>query len=197
MPRYQNRQPLVITAGFPCQDASLANPKGLGIKGNRTGLFFEVARLYSELQPDYGILENVAGILIRGWEVCLNEIAKMGYILWYRTISAAAFGYPYEGKRVLCVAFSQANGIGLRQVQLFDRIFEKTCNQVRISRSEQHLSDDLKPEMYPLFCAEDNGISPRVAQLRLHAIGNAICPDFGDVIFSSLKTFHSIVYGDI
>ena len=53
----------ILTAGFPCQDLSIAgNRRGLG-EGTRSGLFWEIVRLVAELRPAWLILENVPGLL--------------------------------------------------------------------------------------------------------------------------------------
>ena len=49
----------LLLGGSPCQDFSGANRERLGIKGGKSGLFFEYVRLLSETLPEYFILENV------------------------------------------------------------------------------------------------------------------------------------------
>lgn len=56
------------TAGFPCQDISIAGTK-TGFKGSRSSLFFEVCRLVKEMQqleratPKLLLFENVKNLL--------------------------------------------------------------------------------------------------------------------------------------
>ena len=57
----------VITAGFPCQDLSVAG-KRAGLEGERSGLYWQIVRLVSELiglscPPEFLVLENVPGLL--------------------------------------------------------------------------------------------------------------------------------------
>jgi DNA (cytosine-5)-methyltransferase 1 len=53
----------IVTAGFPCQDLSVAgHRRGLG-EGTRSGLFWEIARLVADLRPAWLVLENVPGLL--------------------------------------------------------------------------------------------------------------------------------------
>ncbi len=58
----------IITAGFPCQDLSLAGRR-MGLDGTRSGLYFEIVRLVDELRQATGVwcrwlvLENVPGLL--------------------------------------------------------------------------------------------------------------------------------------
>src|SRR5690606_37035072 len=48
----------VITGGFPCQDISWTWA-GDGIKGSRSGLWWEVYRITQEVWPKFVFLENV------------------------------------------------------------------------------------------------------------------------------------------
>lgn len=50
----------LLIGGSPCQDFSSANKEKLGLKGLKSGLFFEYLRLLKELKPKYFLLENVA-----------------------------------------------------------------------------------------------------------------------------------------
>src|SRR6266853_2929908 len=71
--RYQNIKEMtdanvpfsdIWTGGFPCQDVSLARmgPRA-GLKGARSGLFHEFARLLGDRTPAVFIIENVPGLL--------------------------------------------------------------------------------------------------------------------------------------
>ena len=53
----------VFTAGFPCQDLSVAGKqRGIG-EGTRSGLFYEIIRLLGEIQPRFVLFENVRYLL--------------------------------------------------------------------------------------------------------------------------------------
>ena len=51
----------LVTFGFPCQDLSQAG-KRRGLKGSRSGLFFEAMRIIEAKKPPHFIFENVEGI---------------------------------------------------------------------------------------------------------------------------------------
>lgn len=55
----------VISGGFPCQDISVAG-KGGGIKGERSGLWGEFARIIGEVRPRYVLVENSPMLVSRG-----------------------------------------------------------------------------------------------------------------------------------
>ena len=48
----------LLIGGSPCQDFSLINPKGKGLKGDKSRLFYEYLRLLNEIKPKYFLLEN-------------------------------------------------------------------------------------------------------------------------------------------
>lgn len=51
----------VLVGGFPCQDLSVAGARA-GLAGERSGLFFEIARLARECAAPWVLLENVPGL---------------------------------------------------------------------------------------------------------------------------------------
>jgi DNA (cytosine-5)-methyltransferase 3A len=48
----------LICAGFPCQDLSINKANRQGLKGERSGLFWELVRAIKEVQPKYFLVEN-------------------------------------------------------------------------------------------------------------------------------------------
>lgn len=93
----------VICGGFPCQDISVAG-KGAGLRGERSGLFFEAVRVAALLRPRYLVLENVSALLGRGMGEVLGELAAIGYDAEWHCLPAAAFGAPILRDRAYLVA---------------------------------------------------------------------------------------------
>lgn len=48
----------LILAGFPCQDLSINTKDRQGLKGERSGLFWELVRAIEEVKPRYFLVEN-------------------------------------------------------------------------------------------------------------------------------------------
>ena len=95
----------VLAGGFPCQDVSSAGGRR-GIKqGTRSGLWYEYARIISEMRPRYAIIENVKGLLSNGIWVVLSELAAIGYDAEWTCLSAAAVGAPHIRQRIFIVAY--------------------------------------------------------------------------------------------
>lgn len=99
----------VITGGFPCQDISFAG-KGAGLAGERSGLFYEIARLIGELGPGFVILENVGALLSRGLDAVLGTLASLGYDAQWHSIPASALGACHHRDRIWIIAHPQKVG---------------------------------------------------------------------------------------
>lgn len=97
-------RPNVICGGFPCQDVSWAG-SGLGLDGERSGLWREYARLVGEIRPDYIVVENVEALRRRGLSVVLGDLARLGYDAEWDTVSACAVGAPHVRRRLFIVAY--------------------------------------------------------------------------------------------
>ena len=101
----------VWTAGFPCQDVSLArgNHGRNGLKGNHTSLFFELMRLVEAKRPKVLLLENVLGLLNShqgcDFGVILMELIERGYAISWRVMNARYFGVAQSRPRVFICAW--------------------------------------------------------------------------------------------
>lgn len=98
----------VITAGFPCQDISVAGSRPRGLQGERSGLFWEVIRILKETQPRWVVLENVVNLLAvndsRDFETVIRALADCGYVGFWRVLNAQYFGVPQQRRRIFLVA---------------------------------------------------------------------------------------------
>lgn len=98
----------VWCGGFPCQDISLARGgKRMGLKGARSGLFYQFADLVEQRRPRVVILENVAGLLSSNhghdFGVILHRMTSMGYSVSWRLLNTRYFGAPQSRPRMyLC-----------------------------------------------------------------------------------------------
>ena len=102
-----------ITAGFPCQDLSVAGNQA-GIEADRSGLFFEIMRLSDEILAYCGVrpslvLENVSNLLAGdggSWaRTVYGELACRGYCVEWKIVSASDVGAPHQRKRWWCIAY--------------------------------------------------------------------------------------------
>jgi len=92
-----------LTAGFPCQDISNAGRRE-GIKGARSGIWFNVAEAIRVLRPRHVYLENVGAIRNRGQGAVLTSLHEIGYRAAWTSIRASDIGAPHMRERWFCVA---------------------------------------------------------------------------------------------
>jgi DNA (cytosine-5)-methyltransferase 1 len=130
----------VISGGFPCQDISQAG-KGVGIGGERSGMWSEMARIISEVRPKYTFIENSPMLTSRGLERVLADLASMGFDAEWGVLGANEVGANHQRDRIWIVGkntkqhrfFSHTeydrNGWGQQQSESLE---EKTCgNSIR------------------------------------------------------------------
>jgi len=104
-----NAQIDIIYGGFPCQDISVAG-RGVGITGERSGLFYQIARLTSELRPRFVFLENVPAIISNGGQEVVATFTRLGYDCRWCVISAKSVGAPHLRKRWFLLAHPESVG---------------------------------------------------------------------------------------
>lgn len=98
----------IWTAGFPCQDVSLARmgPRE-GLRGRQSGLFFKFAELLGGRLPRIVVLENVGGLLSsnsgRDFAVVARTLADLGYCVAWRVLDSRHFGVPQSRRRLFLV----------------------------------------------------------------------------------------------
>lgn len=115
----------VLIGGWPCQDISLAGRRR-GLAGERSGLFYEFARIALEVAPLWIVAENVPGLLSSHspvedppsdaevgdeWRVeetsdlgvVCSTLGDLGYGYAFRVLDAQHFGVPQRRRRVFIV----------------------------------------------------------------------------------------------
>jgi DNA (cytosine-5)-methyltransferase 1 len=97
----------IITAGFPCQDLSVAGLRK-GLAGSRSGLFWEIIRIIDETHAEQVVLENVAGLLSsqsgQDMGIVITALVERGYGVCWRVLDSQNFGVPQRRRRVFIVA---------------------------------------------------------------------------------------------
>jgi len=199
--------PDVITAGFPCQDLSLAG-KQAGYDGERSVLFYEIIRLARELRPKFLLLENVRNLLSHKngetFQETLFQIAKAGYDAEWAVIPASDLGACHKRDRWWLVAYScgeqsrcnMALPSGCWHNPWDEAALGYRCSsgsQQRIYGSSRHqpLSKDWRSYVSkPTIRGGDDGLSSRVDRYRvqrLKQLGNTIVPQVAAVPLTRIK----------
>lgn len=182
----------LITAGFPCQDISVAGTgNGSGLDGKRSGLFYEIVRIIRECRPSYILLENVAALLTsnngRDMAAVLWELSESGYDAEWEIIPASALGANHVRERLWIIAYPTSVGQLLQDRQEHRQMQKRrilSANDKRQKRSVHNKRTGLlkAPRSGDIakFPRVDDGLSGRVDEserrMRIKALGNSIVP---------------------
>jgi DNA (cytosine-5)-methyltransferase 1 len=105
--QYKDQVDLFV-GGSPCQSFSLVG-KQRGLEDTRGTLFYEYARLVSEIRPKVFIYENVKAVLSndegRTWEVMQKVFTDLDYTWKQTVLNAKDFGIPQNRERIFVVGF--------------------------------------------------------------------------------------------
>jgi DNA (cytosine-5)-methyltransferase 1 len=193
---------IILTGGFPCQDASNANhsdSRHKGITGDRTGLVHEMLRLISEIKPTYIVAENVEPILSidkgKDFGFILGELATLGYNAEWRVSRASEIGAPHQRARLFMVAYPC--DIRLQEGEsFFSNVYKEIPQERRLSaRTAAPIGVLWNDEPEP--SRVDDGLSSRLFGITvskhrkesIKAYGNAIVPQVAHQIFKAIQQY--------
>jgi len=162
-------RPDCVCGGFPCQDISVAG-KGAGIEGKRSGLWTEFARCIREIRPSFVVVENVSDLLVRGLDVVLGTLARLGFDAEWSIVSACSMGAPHTRERMFIVCNSLRGRFGRNEWRQYGPL----------------IPSRLRWATEPGICRVGNGIPNRVDRIR--TLGNAVVPQVAEWIGHRLNT---------
>ena len=188
----------LITGGFPCQDISQAG-KGAGIeRETRSGLWFEMLRIISEVRPRYAIIENVPMLTLRGGTRVIEGLAEIGYNAEWTVIGANDIGAWHTRKRIWIVAYPESERHGGRTSE------ERSVSERVILQSEQEggkMGSKTKGRSESLREGTDYwAFEPSVGRMvdgipdwvdRIKGLGNAIVPQISQLIMERIRVLLS------
>ena len=177
--------PFLLTGGFPCQDISLAG-RGVGLSGERSGLWSEYDRIISEVRPKFIIVENSAGLLVRGLDRVLCDLSKNGYDAEWQVISAKEAGAPHKRERLYVIAYSNGEH-GKARLGI-------------IKNGEGKIFPLRLRERFPVwlqaadqFIGMDDGLPARLYKDRVRSIGNSIVPQIAYQIMKAILEAENMI----
>jgi len=119
----------LFVGGSPCQSFSI-NGKKAGLEDARGTLFYEYARLVSEVKPKVFIYENVPHMLKhdsgKTWEVIKDIFDDLGYVWDFEVLNARDFGLPQNRRRIFVIGYRKDLGRDFIRFPQGHGILEKT-----------------------------------------------------------------------
>jgi DNA (cytosine-5)-methyltransferase 1 len=116
---YIDKIPLAIdllVGGFPCQDYSVAKSlsQAHGLSGKKGVLWWRIFTLLQNSDIPFVLLENVDRLLSspskqrgRDFAIMIASLNGLGYVVEWRVINAADYGFPQKRKRVFIFAYKK------------------------------------------------------------------------------------------
>ena len=149
---YSNLVDLMV-GGSPCQAFS-SNGKRGGLADTRGTLFYEYARIISEVHPKAFIFENVKSLLAHDhgntWSVIKETFRELNYNIYIRTdekgdekavLNALEYGIPQQRERIFLVGIR--NDIKLKQEFQFPA-------PINLEKTNTDFLDEVVPAKYYL-----------------------------------------------
>ncbi len=113
----------LLVGGFPCQDYSVARNLGSskGLEGKKGVLWWSIYNILKnkgKKAPDYLMLENVDRLLVspasrrgRDFAIILSSLNELGYVVEWRIVNAAEYGFPQRRKRIFILGYKKGSNI--------------------------------------------------------------------------------------
>lgn len=179
-----------LTAGWPCQDISIAG-NGAGLAGARSGLWRHVKRAVAESEPLVCFFENSPMLRSRGYATVKLDMEGLGYRIRPFVVDARVLGSDQGRTRVYLVAhFVRERAPG--QFQGF-HLGENGQGRARgtpdLCATGWRTGPLLDRQPESILCRNTDGIPDRLD--RLHALGDAVMPGvvriFARAIYQQLR----------
>lgn len=167
----------IIVGGFPCQAFSIEGYRqGFHDEKGRGTLFFELARIIEEKQPEVIFLENVKNLVRHDkgntLRVILKTLEDLGYYVTYQVMNAAEYGNIPQGRERIYIVGFKDKAVSERfqfpdKVELTKSVFDVIDFKTQVE--EQYYYREDKP-YYPLL--RDNIVS--IGSIYEYRRGNTI-----------------------
>lgn len=123
----------LLVGGFPCQDYSVARTGAAGIIGKKGVLWWDIRDILEIKQPKFVLLENVDRLLKspsnqrgRDFGIILACFEQLGYIVEWRVINAADYGFAQRRRRTFIFAYKHSTQYAS---EIYNRSATSTINE--------------------------------------------------------------------
>lgn len=134
----------IWAGGWPCQDLSHANTERKGLRGERSGLFFDFVELAAEARPRWLVMENVVGLLSAeqgtALETVTNELEEIGYLGGWFSCNTLDAGLPHHRERIFIVASYRSESA----YKLFSNCRERYRNSAPGGTRGENIGSDIR-----------------------------------------------------
>lgn len=123
----------LLVGGFPCQDYSVARTlsQAAGLEGKKGVLWWSIYNILSKKgkdAPKFLMLENVDRLVKspakqrgRDFAIMLSSLAKLGYVVEWRIINAADYGFPQRRRRIFILGYKKGTSLAKKATTCKDK----------------------------------------------------------------------------
>lgn len=170
--KYQLPSADLICGGFPYQDIAPGSSTREGIRGERSGLWYEFYRIVCEIRPRWVVVENSSNLVSSNngddFGEILRSMASVGYDAEWGVLSAAAVGAYHQRKRTFLLAYDNKINGETRLGHILNQKKVLTCFGEKRNGAWVQTPD--------YFIGMDDGVSGRAYRHRVEMLGNAVVP---------------------
>ena len=150
----------ILLAGFPCQPFSIAGHReGFEDKKGRGNVFYTIADIIEQKQPEYFLLENVKNLKGHDngntFNTILNILSDLSYFVKYKILNSKDFGVPQNRERIYIVGFKDKT-----KCDKFEFPKEQQLTKSVFDLLEQNVDKKYYYEGKPLYDRIKNDIQP-------------------------------------
>lgn len=172
----------IICGGYPCQPFSFAG-KRTGEKDDRH-LWPEMFEIIKAKRPNWVICENVTGHISLGLSKVLSDLESISYNYQTFIIPACSVNAAHQRNRIWIVANIRENSDNIKRTIYKNKniLVQNSRDKIKIWGEYNRIcqSSNWSPEEYVKtersFCREIHGVSSKLDETRVAALGNAIDP---------------------
>lgn len=172
----------VLTAGFPCHPFSIAGLQK-GFKDRDGNHFFQIAHIVAIKRPKIVFLENVPNLMGhddgKTFLVIFNELAKLGYAVYYRVLASNEFGnLPQIRKRIYIVAVREDIADQIYQYPEPIKLTLKSSDIIHRSVKQRDIYYYTEGKMYERLLShmKDHNAIYRITDTEVRWTKNQMCP---------------------
>ena len=150
----------LLTAGFPCQDFSVAKSNAEGIEGKKGVLWWQIYETLKVKRPPFCLFENVDRLLKspskqkgRDFGIILASLNNLGYSVEWRVVNSADYGSPQKRNRLYI--FASLYSTIYARLLVFDNNREDIIKHYGLMARAFHVESAEAPQtfdIYPMDC---------------------------------------------
>lgn len=135
----------LLLGGFPCQAFSICGLQKGFSDTTRGTLFFDIARILKEKNPQAFVLENVKNLASHDGGKTLKTIIEvlrdeLGYHVDYKLLNALDFGLPQKRERIIIIGskkpFVMDWNFNIKEKKTLEKILEKNVDKKHYASAE-------------------------------------------------------------